>query len=161
VFSNLLPENDSFAAIRCNGNWFLLIFVATDTWLPRRCSAMDVCSGYTIPAFSCHVIHNMLQIVPTSRVVELYLRSPICFHDIMFRYVIKYRGKFTVTFTHNLSKQKYPCIMLLLRDCSLCGSYKNIVTDLLKPFLGNGSVNTFQRATMEDVSQWTNVIARC
>jgi hypothetical protein len=29
----------------------------------------------------------------------------------------------------------------------------NIVTDLLKAFLGNGSVNTFQRATMEDVSQ--------
>jgi hypothetical protein len=36
-----------------------------------------------------------------------------------------------------------------------------VVTDLLKAFLGNGSVNTFQRATMEDVSQWTNVIARC
>jgi hypothetical protein len=36
-----------------------------------------------------------------------------------------------------------------------------IVTDLLKAFLGNVSVNTFQRATMEDVSQWTNVIARC
>jgi hypothetical protein len=34
------------------------------------------------------------------------------------------------------------------------------VTDLLKAFLGNGSVNTFQRATMEDASQWTNVIAR-
>jgi hypothetical protein len=33
--------------------------------------------------------------------------------------------------------------------------------DLFKAFLGNGSVNTFQRATMEDVSQWTNVIARC
>jgi hypothetical protein len=29
----------------------------------------------------------------------------------------------------------------------------HIVTDLLKAFLGNGSVNTFQRATMEDVSQ--------
>jgi hypothetical protein len=37
----------------------------------------------------------------------------------------------------------------------------HIVTDLLKPFLSNGSVNTFQRATIEDVSQWTNVIARC
>jgi hypothetical protein len=36
-----------------------------------------------------------------------------------------------------------------------------IVTDLIKAFLGNGSVNTFQRATVEDVSQWTNVIARC
>jgi hypothetical protein len=35
------------------------------------------------------------------------------------------------------------------------------VTDLLKAFLDNGSVNTFQRATMEAVSQWTNVIARC
>jgi hypothetical protein len=33
--------------------------------------------------------------------------------------------------------------------------------DLLKRFLINGSGNTFQRATMEDVSQWTNVIARC
>jgi hypothetical protein len=37
----------------------------------------------------------------------------------------------------------------------------NITTGLCNPFLGNGSVNTFQRATMEDVSQWTNVIARC
>jgi hypothetical protein len=35
------------------------------------------------------------------------------------------------------------------------------VTDFLKKFLGNGSVNTFQRATMAAVSQWTNVIARC
>jgi hypothetical protein len=30
----------------------------------------------------------------------------------------------------------------------------NIVTDLLKAFLGKGSVSRFQRATMEDVSQW-------
>jgi hypothetical protein len=29
--------------------------------------------------------------------------------------------------------------------------------DLLKAFPGNGSVNMFQRATMEDVSQWMNV----
>jgi hypothetical protein len=36
----------------------------------------------------------------------------------------------------------------------------DIVTDLLKAFLGNGSVNTFQHATMENVSQWTNVITR-
>jgi hypothetical protein len=39
--------------------------------------------------------------------------------------------------------------------------FYHIVTDLLKAFLGNGSVNMFQRATVEDVSQWTNVIARC
>jgi hypothetical protein len=31
--------------------------------------------------------------------------------------------------------------------------------DLLRALLGNCSVNTFQRATMEAVSQWTNVIA--
>jgi hypothetical protein len=37
----------------------------------------------------------------------------------------------------------------------------DIVTDLLKAFLSNGSVNTFERATMEAVSQRTNVIARC
>jgi hypothetical protein len=37
----------------------------------------------------------------------------------------------------------------------------NTVTDLLKAFMGNSSVNTFQSATVEDVSQWTNVIARC
>jgi hypothetical protein len=36
-----------------------------------------------------------------------------------------------------------------------------VITDLLKAFLGNGSVNTFQRAIVEDVSQWTNPIARC
>jgi hypothetical protein len=35
------------------------------------------------------------------------------------------------------------------------------VLDLLKVFLGNGSVNTFQRATVEDVCQWMNVIAHC
>lgn len=29
----------------------------------------------------------------------------------------------------------------------------HIVTDLLKAFLGNSLVNTFQHATMEDVSQ--------
>jgi hypothetical protein len=32
-----------------------------------------------------------------------------------------------------------------------------VVTDLLEAFLGNGSVNTFQRVTMEAVSQWTHV----
>jgi hypothetical protein len=37
----------------------------------------------------------------------------------------------------------------------------SIVTDLLKAFLGNGSVNTFKRLTMEDVSQWASVTARC
>jgi hypothetical protein len=40
------------------------------------------------------------------------------------------------------------------------GNSNNIVTDLRKAFLGNGSVNTFQRSTMEDVSQWTNIVAR-
>jgi hypothetical protein len=35
------------------------------------------------------------------------------------------------------------------------------VTDLFKAFRDNGSINTFQRATMKDVSQWTNVIAPC
>jgi hypothetical protein len=30
-----------------------------------------------------------------------------------------------------------------------------------KAFLGYGSVNTFQRETVKDVSQWTNVIACC
>lgn len=39
--------------------------------------------------------------------------------------------------------------------------YVVIVTDLLKAFLGNGSVNMIQRATIEDVSQWMNVIAHC
>jgi hypothetical protein len=34
------------------------------------------------------------------------------------------------------------------------------VTEFLKAFLGNGSVNTFHRTTMEDVSQWKNVIVR-
>jgi hypothetical protein len=49
VFRNLLPGNDSFAAIRCN------IIVAAETWLASRCSPMDVRSGSTIPAFSRHV----------------------------------------------------------------------------------------------------------
>jgi hypothetical protein len=30
----------------------------------------------------------------------------------------------------------------------------NIVTDLINALPGNNSVNTFQRATMEAVSQW-------
>jgi hypothetical protein len=38
---------------------------------------------------------------------------------------------------------------------------KYSVTDSLKAFLGNGSVNTFERATVEYVSQWTIVVARC
>jgi hypothetical protein len=37
----------------------------------------------------------------------------------------------------------------------------NNVTDFLKEFLDNGSVNTFECATVEDVIHWTNVIARC
>jgi hypothetical protein len=53
-----------------------------------------------------------------------------------------------------LIRLHYSCLQ------SSCHSM-NIVTDLLKPFLGNGLVNTFQRAAMEDVSQWANVIARC
>jgi hypothetical protein len=40
-------------------------------------------------------------------------------------------------------------------------TYVCIVTDFLEAFLGNGSANMFQRATVEDVSQWTNVMARC
>jgi hypothetical protein len=35
------------------------------------------------------------------------------------------------------------------------------VTDLINALRGNGSVNRFQHATMEAVSQWANVIARC
>jgi hypothetical protein len=38
---------------------------------------------------------------------------------------------------------------------------KGIVTDLLKAFLGNGSIDTFELVTVENVSQWTNIIARC
>jgi predicted transcriptional regulator with HTH domain len=37
----------------------------------------------------------------------------------------------------------------------------NIVTDFLRAFLGNGSVNIFECAKMEDVSQWANVISPC
>jgi hypothetical protein len=32
-----------------------LLFVVTGTWFPIRCSAMDLCSAPTIPAFSRHV----------------------------------------------------------------------------------------------------------
>jgi hypothetical protein len=46
--------------------------------------------------------------------------------------------------------------IVMMRNISV-----NIVPDLRKPFLGNGSANTFQCATMEDVSQWTNVKSRC
>jgi hypothetical protein len=35
------------------------------------------------------------------------------------------------------------------------------LTDLTNALPGNGSVSTFKRATVESVSQWTNVIARC
>lgn len=38
---------------------------------------------------------------------------------------------------------------------------KILLTDLLKAFLGNGSVNIFQHATMEALSQWMKVIAHC
>jgi hypothetical protein len=36
--------------------------------------------------------------------------------------------------------------------CSIIQLFENSVTDLLKEFLSNCSVNTFQRAAMEDVS---------
>jgi hypothetical protein len=38
-----------------------LLFVVTGTWFPIRCSAIDICSGSIIPAFSRHVT-NMLEI---------------------------------------------------------------------------------------------------
>jgi hypothetical protein len=37
----------------------------------------------------------------------------------------------------------------------------NMVKDLINALLGNSSINTFQCATVEVVSQWMNVIARC
>jgi hypothetical protein len=37
----------------------------------------------------------------------------------------------------------------------------SIVTDLLKAFLCNSSVHMFLCATMETVSHWMNVAARC
>jgi hypothetical protein len=51
--------------------------------------------------------------------------------------------------------------MCLLWQFSMMVVSMSIVTDLLKAFLGNGLVNTLQRAAMEDVSQWTNVITLC
>jgi hypothetical protein len=46
--------------------------------------------------------------------------------------------------------------------CNIVNDGDNdIVRDLIKNFPGNGSVYTFQRVTMETVSQWANVIARC
>jgi hypothetical protein len=36
---------------------------------------------------------------------------------------------------------------------------KHTVMDSLKALLGNGSVNAFQRETIETVSQWANVIS--
>jgi hypothetical protein len=57
-------------------------------------------------------------------------------------------------------KVHYQLDYSLLQDI---GSYLfyNIVTVLFKAHLGNDSINTFHCATMEAVSQWTNVIARC
>jgi hypothetical protein len=52
------------------------------------------------------------------------------------------------------------CIAVLA-DIYIGIIHVSIVTDLHKAFLDNGSVNTFHRTTMEDVSQWTNVVARC
>jgi hypothetical protein len=54
---------------------------------------------------------------------------------------------------------RYCLRLFTLSTCSFVSELS--VTDSLKAFLGNGSVNTFQRATMETVSQWTNVTARC
>jgi hypothetical protein len=55
-------------------------------------------------------------------------------------------------------KHIFLCLKLILCQQTLPHELKlSTVTDLLKAFLGNGSVKTFQRVTMEDVSQWTNV----
>jgi hypothetical protein len=69
--------------------------------------------------------------LPTACLV--YLRPWNC------RQYLLSKRRWTSTGLHNIHRRRY----------------------LLKVFLGNGSVNTFQSATMEDGSQWKNVIAHC
>jgi hypothetical protein len=51
---------------------------------------------------------------------------------------------------YQIGHTSHCCVYLPLAD--------NIVTDLLKAFLGNGSVNAVTRVTIEDVSQRMNVL---
>jgi hypothetical protein len=50
LLRNVLCLATSYLATTCS-----LLFVVTRTWFPIRCSAMDPCSGSTIPIFSRHV----------------------------------------------------------------------------------------------------------
>jgi hypothetical protein len=48
-------SNSSSVLLCCHRNAFVNIRCRENKCLPSRCPAMDVCSGSTIPAFSCHV----------------------------------------------------------------------------------------------------------
>jgi hypothetical protein len=72
----------------------------------------------------------------------LYVIPNLIIHDLIYAKSIQCEAPHCVIL----------CILPLPYVLSL-----NTVTDLLKAFLGNGSVNTFQHTMMEDVSQWTNV----
>jgi hypothetical protein len=61
----------------------------------------------------------------------------------------------------NSSNTLHTSVHIDRRCASRSLSFQYTVTDLLNALLGKGLVNTFQCATMETVSQWTNVIARC
>jgi hypothetical protein len=50
---------------------------------------------------------------------------------------------------------------MLLNVVAYYSNNYHFLTDLLKALLDIGSVNTFQRARMENMFQWTNVMARC
>jgi hypothetical protein len=88
--------------------------------------------------------------------VDLYIYSPKRLHGVVLNYL---STRTTLPYIQNVPGGR----VNILGGHSIGHSKQKlyIVTDLLKAFLHNGSVNTFQRTTMENVFQWTNVIGRC
>jgi hypothetical protein len=46
-----------------------------------------------LPGCEAEKLTTHIHLVPRSRMVELYLNSPICLHGIVLNYIIKYRVK--------------------------------------------------------------------
>jgi hypothetical protein len=76
--------------------------------------------------------------------VDLYIHSPIFLHGVVLNYL---STGTTLPYIQNVPGRR----VSILGGHSIGHSKQKlyIVTDLLKAFLGNCSVNTFQRAAME------------
>jgi hypothetical protein len=75
-----------------------LSFVVTGTWFPIRCSAMDVCSAFTIPAISRHVT---------------------IFRSFKWSLLLRFTGQNFVHISHFLHNCSWPVFLILLHTIIL------------------------------------------